>query len=296
MLRVGLTFCLVFFYHIIYANTNSLYKLSFNFEENLGQIKYPDDKPAPEVKFMHQQGNLKIFLLKTGLAYQLENYLTPTLSKGEGEDLYQLPEVNPDSYRDSGSFYKVETYRMDMELLGANPNPEIIAEGKSNDYTNYYQPDLIQTHNYQKITYKNIYPGIDWVVYISAKPQTNSLSSGEGLGEVKYDFIVHPSADPSLIQLKYTYTEQLFLDNKGNLILRNRLGDILENAPIAFQEQKDILVKYRLNDSVLSFELKDYQKDKILVIDPKLEWSTYYGGTQAEVNIGTEVDSNNNVY
>ena len=33
-----------------------------------------------------------------------------------------------------------------------------------------------------------------------------------------------------------------------------------------------------------------------MVIDPKLEWSTYYGGTQAEVNIGSEVDSNNNVY
>ena len=109
----------------VFANKINL----IGFEENLGQIKYPDDKPAPEVKYIYKQGNLKIFLLKTGLAYQLEKYEPDTTS--------QPHEVSPDSYRDSGSF--LQTYRMDMELVGANPNAEIIAEGMSQDYTNYYQ-------------------------------------------------------------------------------------------------------------------------------------------------------------
>jgi hypothetical protein len=280
------------------------------FEENLGQINYPNNKPAPEVKFVFKQGNLKIFLLNTGLAYQLEKF------EVDSNSLPESAEADLGSFLSKTLPQKIETYRIDMQLVGANPNPEIIAEGKSNDYTNYYQPDLIQTYSYQKITYKNIYPGIDWVIYLSPPrhselaPRHSELDSESVRGStrmlkqvqheadrgLKYDFIVHPGADPSLIQLKYTHTEQLFLDNKGNLILRNRLGDILENAPIAFQEQKDILVKYRLNDSVVSFELKDYQKDKILVIDPKLEWSTYYGGTQTENCLGSEVDSNNNVY
>ncbi len=256
-------------------------KLTYTFEENLGQINYPDHMPATEVKYVFKQGNLKIFLLNTGLAYQLEKLET---------DSNSLPEIHPDSYRDSGSF--LQTYRMDMELVGANPNPEIIAEGKSADYTNYYLPDLIQTHSYQKVIYKNIYPGIDWVIY-STPPSPN----GEGKGGVKYDFIVHSNADPSFIKLKYTHAERIYLDMDGNLILRNRLGDIKENAPVAFQNNENIPIRFKLQDSnVLSYELPTYNKDKMLVIDPKLDWSTYYGGSGEDNVNGSKMDSMNNIY
>ena len=90
-------------------------KCSNNFEENLGQIKYPDNKPAPEVKYVFKQGNLKIFLLKTGLAYQLEKY---------EQDTNQVTLLPESASAEAGSF---SSYRMDMQLLGANPNPEIIA-------------------------------------------------------------------------------------------------------------------------------------------------------------------------
>jgi gliding motility-associated-like protein len=259
-------------------------KLTHTFEENLGQIKYPDHMPATEIKYVFKQGNLKIFLLKTGLAYQLEKYEQDTTQTTE------LPEIHPDSYRDSGSF--LQTYRMDMELVGANPNPEIIAEGKSADYTNYYLPDLIQTHSYQKVIYKNIYPGIDWVIY-----STPSSPYGGGKGGVKYDFIVHSNADPSLIKLKYTHAERIYLDMDGNLILRNRLGDIKENAPVAFQNNENIPIRFRLQDSnVLSYELPTYNKDKMLVIDPKLDWSTYYGGSGEDNVNGSKIDNLNNIY
>ena len=128
------------------------------FEENRGQINYLDLKPASEVKFIFKQGNLKIFLLIDGLAYQLEKF--------EQDTTCQLPLPIPIG---TGSF---STYRMDMLLIGANPNPEILTEGKSDDYINYYQPDLIQTHKYQKIIYKNIYPGIDWVIYSKSKDES----------------------------------------------------------------------------------------------------------------------------
>ena len=139
--------CFTFFYSQSINAIDFNLHLSKGFEENLGQIKYPDHKPAPEVKFVFKQGSFKVFLLQTGLAYQLEKFEV---------DSNLLPES---ASADSGSFLsktmpqKIETYRMDMALVGANPNPEIIAEGKSDDYTNYYQFDLIQTHNYQKIIY-----------------------------------------------------------------------------------------------------------------------------------------------
>jgi hypothetical protein len=139
-------------------------KSNLGFEENLGQIKYPDGKPSPEVKYVFKQGNLKIFLLQTGLSYQFEKTTQTQLSESasagsEGFFMDTTPK-------------RLQTYRMNMELVGANPNPEIISEGKSEDYTNYYQSNLIQTHNYQKIIYKNIYPGIDWVIYLSPLRQS----------------------------------------------------------------------------------------------------------------------------
>ena len=309
------------------------------FEENKGQIKYPDNKPAPEVKYLCRQGNIKIFLLKTGLAYQLEKYLTPPLSSVEGGEESQLHKVNPDCYRDSGRF--LQTYRMDMQLIGTNPNTEILAEGKSQDYTNYYQPDLIQTHSYQKITYKNIYPGIDWVIYLSP-PRHSELALRHSVpiyigidsesvngskrmlirqggqhdetkqvqhdnkkeilkqvqndGGVKYDFIIHSGANPSLIKLKYSHAERIYIDTDGNLILRNRLGDICENAPIAFQELSDIPVRFRQNDSIVSFDIKEYDKNQTLIIDPKLEWSTYYGGAMDDASNGLIYQNDGNIY
>lgn len=205
---------------------------------------------------------------------------------------------------------------MDMELLGANPNPEIIAEGKSNDYTNYYQPDLIQTHSYQKITYKNIYPGIDWVIYLSPPRHSelalrhSELDSESVRGSkrilkqvqheadrgLKYDFIVHPRADPNQIKLKYKDAEQIYLDQYGNLILRNRLGDIREDAPIALQNNENIPLKFLLKDSIVSFEIKQYDRNQTLVIDPKLDWSTYYGGNNGDDAIGNQVDAYGNIY
>ena len=286
----------------VFANKINL----IGFQENLSQINYPDGKPAPEVRYVFKQGNLKIFLLKTGMAYQMENYLTPTLSQGEGEAGAQ---PSQSTGMDSESFFidtmpkRIQTYRMDMQLVGANPNPEIIAEGKSEDYINYYNHNALRVHTYKKITYKNIYPGIDWVIYQSLVPShelqetpKNSQLVTRNSQSIKYDFIIHPGSDPSQIKLKYSNTEQIYLEKDGNLILRNRLGDIKENAPIAFQENDNIISKFLLKDSILTFEIKKYDRNQILIIDPKLEWSTYYGGSENDISKGSILDKSNNIY
>ena len=275
-------------------------KSNLSFEENLGQIKYIDDKPASEVKYVFKQGNLKIFLLKTGLAYQLEKYEQDT---NQVTPLSESTSVDSDSFLSKTFLNKIQTYRMDMQLVGANPNPEIITEGKSEDYINYYNHNALRVHTYKKITYKNIYPGIDWVIYQSLVPShelqetpKNSQLVTRNSQSIKYDFVVHPGADPSQIKLKYTDGERIYLDQEGNLILRNRLGDIKENAPIAFQENNYIPSKFLLNDSILSFEIKQYDRKQILIIDPKLEWSTYYGGSENDISRGSVLDKSKNIY
>ena len=295
-LKIGLLIIYIFIENQLFSqsinNKNSIF-----FEENCGQIKYPDDKPAPEVKFLYRQGNLKVFLLKTGLAYQLEKF---------EKDTNRLNFPSESASAGSEGFFmdtnlkRLETYRMDMELIGASPNPEIIAEGKNDDYTNYYQSNLIQTHNYQKITYKNIYPGIDWVLYTvnNEKLAVNSNSSHitPHSSLFKYDFIIQPGADPNQIKLKYKNTEQIYLDSFGNIILRNRLGDIREDAPEVFQHQEKLKAHYILTDSIVCFHIKSYDPAHTLIIDPKLEWSTYFGGTDIEQCFGSVLDNIANIY
>jgi hypothetical protein len=263
---------------------------SWAFEENKGQVTGSDRK---KVKFFYKQGRTSVFLLKNRIAYQFEEFTYPQgykeLLRGDHPDYL-------DSIEKLSKKIKRESYRMDIELLGANKNCEIITEGKSSDFIQYYNHDALDVRSYQKITYKNIYPNIDWVVYTNANLQTNSLSSGEGWGEVKYDFIIHPGGDPSLIKLKTHWVEDLNLKPDGSLTLVNRMGSITEMSPVSLQSGKEISTSFKLEDKTFSFQLADYDKTQTLVIDPAVAWSTYYGSSEDDIIRDCKTDNLGNVY
>jgi hypothetical protein len=279
-------------------------KVSWAFEENKGQVTGTD---SSKVKFFYKQNNLTMFLLSNGIAYQFEKLHYP-----EGYKSAQKDRHSTNYLKTLDSFNKLirrETYRMDIELLGANQNCEIIAEGKSTDYIQYYNHNALDVRAYQKITYKNIYPNIDWVVYTYANRQTNSLASGEGRGEdnslavgegrgeVKYDFIVHTGGNPSDIKLKTHWTEDTKLNPDGSLSLTCSMGEITEQAPVSFQEGKEIKTQFRMADSTIQFDISNYDKFKTLIIDPFVRiWGTYYGGTDSEQTYNTKIDKWGNVY
>lgn len=251
---------------VIKSNTSQL--STQGFEKNLGQV-YGQDKNL--VNYFYKSGDLTIFLTKLGLTYQFEKYenlATETNKKSE---------------------FKRETYRMDMELIDANPNAEIIEEDKLSSFTNYYNFNILNVGSYRKITYKNVYANIDWVIYL-----TPALSKGEGV--LKYDFIVHPGGNPDQIKLKIKWAENLNFDKDGNLNLNNSLGKIVEAKPISFQGDFTVETNFKLNGDVLSFQLENYDKNETLVIDPILQWATYYGGSSAETGGYTTIDGSGNVY
>jgi hypothetical protein len=159
---------------------------------------------------------------------------------------------------------------------------------------NYYignNPDNWYTNvpNYGSVLYKNIYDGIDLRYYSSE----NSL---------KYDFIVSPEADPSVIQIRYDGIENLYLTSKGDIQIDTNFGSVIENKPFIYQEvngvKKEISGKYSLLESnVFGFEIKDYYNPSIpLIIDPTLKYSTYFGGNDYELGREIESDSAGNVY
>ncbi|HEY9084184.1 MAG TPA: SBBP repeat-containing protein [Vicingaceae bacterium] len=255
-----------------------------HFIENKGQIMQTDGQPAVYVSHLLQRGNANIYLLREGgIAYQFNRTHYP---KGYQELMADLKNEheNMEKMQEMQKEIRLETFRMDMHLVDANPNVEIITETKSHDYTNYYTHDVLFVHHYQKVTYKNIYSGIDWVIYTTEK------------GGMKYDFIVQPGADPSIIKMKFTHQEELYLDEKGNLIHGNRLGSFTEKAPISFQEDKSIATQFILKNNMLSFALENYNPNLPLTIDPARIWGTYYGGSLNDKILSCAIDDSGNVY
>lgn len=255
---------------------------AIGFEENKGQVHTTWDEPAPFVHYRLSQGNTNIFLLGNGIAYQFNRVHYP-------EDLMELMNERMRDPEDEMRLtamcaqVRLETYRMDMILEGANSDPSITTEGRSTSYTNYYTHGALDVRTYARITYHSVYPGIDWVVY----------TTEQGL---KYDFVVHPGADPELIELRFKDHEKLYLDPEGQLIHSNRMGSFTEQRPVSHQDGREVPTHFKLKGNRLTFGLGTYDPARTLIIDPARIWGTYFGGTGYETGYSCAVDSSMNVY
>ncbi|MBL0126620.1 MAG: SBBP repeat-containing protein [Flavobacteriales bacterium] len=263
-------------------NTAGLTVAPSGFEENKGQVRTTTGAPAPFVRYRLTQGNTSIFLLGNGIAYQFNrsHYSEGYAALEKDAHLDPAKQQELDALRKE---VRLETYRMDMLLEGANPNARITTEGRSADYTQYYNHDALDVYTYTRITYREVYPGINWVVYTTAK----------GL---KYDFVLQPGADPAHIQLRFTDHEELFVDAQGQLIHGNRMGRFTEARPVSFQNGKEVSTRFVLDGDRLSFALGAYDPNQPLIIDPARIWGTYYGGTSTEYGESCSVDGSGNVY
>jgi hypothetical protein len=264
------------------VNAGSRSMAATGFEENKGQVRTTAGEPAPYVRYRLGQGNTSIFLLGNAITYQFNRTYWP---EGYAE-LVNERLRDPEKEKQLDALRKevrLETYRMDMVLEGADPDARISSEGRSSDYTNYYTHDALDVHSYARITYHDVYPGIDWVVYTTEQG-------------IKYDFVVHPGADPSRIQLRFKDHEELRMDEEGRLIHGNRMGRFTEEKPVSFQNGKEVSTRFQLNGDLLTFALESYDPTRILTIDPARIWGTYYGGTSADYGRACAVDPSGNVY
>jgi len=276
-IKVALLLC---FFSITVIANKEFSVSSGGFTENKGQVLGFDGALHPEVKYIFNSGATQIFLTDKGIAYQFTKVTYPKgylelLAKhtpGSINELFQLQQQ-----------IQTEVFRMNMSLNGANTNASVTAEGKSFDYTNYYNANVFEVHNFNKVTYHNIYPGIDWVIYVNDN-------------QLKYDFVVKPTADPSLIKMQFNYQENLSLNSDGSFTLKNKLGSISEQKPVSFQNENVIHTKFVIKNNTLSFAINQYNSNQTLIIDPALKWSTNYGSNGYEQGYGCSTDVSGNVY
>ncbi len=163
-----------------------------------------------------------------------------------------------------------------LSLVGANPEPVIRGEAALPGKVNYLRgkdPAAWRTglSTYAKVRYEGVYPGVDLVYYGTQ-------------GQLEYDLVLAPGADPKVIRLAFAGADRMRLDDTGNLVLTLGEQQIIQHSPRVYQETNGertlVPTRYVLADSrQVSLTIGDYDAGRALVIDPVLVYSTYLGGS-----------------
>lgn len=180
-----------------------------------------------------------------------------------------------------------------MKLKGANARSSVQGQNILPGRTSYMFGNdqskwQIGVEQYAKVKLANVYPGID-VVYYGKK------------GNVEHDFIVAPGANPGRILMGFEGAKSLRLDARGNLILNVAGGDLTYKAPTLYQmvggKRTPVQGRFMLaGDKHVRFAVGDYLKNKPLVIDPELVYSTFLGGSLEDKVNAITVDATRHAY
>ena len=178
-----------------------------------------------------------------------------------------------------------------MDLLGANQEITMQVEGKLPGTVNYLMgsnrtkwPSGLST--YAKTRSRNVYSGID-LVYYGAQ------------GQLEYDFVLAPQADPSRIRLKFDGATPV-VDGSGDLVLS--IGGIRFHKPAIYQEAAGVRAAVNgkfivAANKEVRFEVGRYDHGRELVIDPVLVYASFLGGsTQQSVINGMTLNAAGEMY
>jgi len=278
-------------------------KLPLSFEANQGQWD-------PAVQFVTRGGGHTLFLTPSEAVLSLRTGGTKNQERGiDAKPHKTLSSTSPSSY--SAVRMRFEGADSQAEMVGLEPLPGIV---------NYFigdDPSKWRTNipTYQKVEYKNLYAGIDLVYYGNQ-------------GQLEYDLIVAPGADPTQIMLVFNGAEQIVVDEQGDLVLtvaRSSMepaagaATLRMHKPLAYQRdeqgEKHLLsgtyavqsskqtsdhtasvALYPSETQHVAFQIASYDTSKPLIIDPVLSWATYLGGGGQDSGRGIALDQAGNAY
>ncbi len=252
---------------------------STGFEENKGQMLDSEGNPVPFVLFKSSVGMMDLYLTETGLTYVFVD--------DKEKETVRNPLKNRSQEKDSEVHYA----RVDMILTGAVvKRKDIVAEYPHEPRFNYYLAHcpngIAGISKYRKLTIKNIYEGIDWVWY-----------SDNDKG-IKYEFVVHPGADPEQIKMAYRWCDVTLGKDSSSISIRTPLGELQDGKLESTCQGKRLRSAYVVRGKEVGFVTEKYDKKLTLIIDPPLAltWGTYFGGNTAEGIIGVTTDLAGDVY
>lgn len=257
---------------------HQLSKHTIGFKENKGQVRDQNWMPRNDVLYYGEWNGLNCHFKQTGMHY--------TLVRNAEVRKRQMVELS--SPQEDLTEPTIESFRVDIEWLGANKNAELEHGLPQRGYEHFYnvpngnEPALyVKTFN--KITYHNLYDGIDLVWFTNDK------------GQPEYDFIVKPGADFRQIQIQ-VQGASVRTTKQNELVIETPLGKIIEGGLKVYQNNTLVPAKWIVSNGVVSLAIQKYQPELNLVIDPPVRvWGTYLGGGQLDIAFNIGLSENNTV-
>ena len=283
-------------------------KLPLSFEANQGQTD-------AEVKFLSRGPGYTLFL--TGNEAVLA--LNKAEVRGETRKLKFETRRSPLVTRHSASVLR-------MSLIGSRAAARVTGleelPGKSNYFIgNDRKKWRTDVANYAKVRYQNIYPGVDLVYY------------GDQ-GQLEYDFVVAPGANPAQIKLDVVANlgvrpssaaggrnraqigTPLRIAANGDLLVSLNGDEVRFHKPVVYQDVEAGLSRQQQDGGLnlpsqrrysegryvleaanqVTFQVGTYDRTKPLVIDPVLTYSSYLGGSSNDEGHAIAIDASGNAY
>jgi Abnormal spindle-like microcephaly-assoc'd, ASPM-SPD-2-Hydin/Beta-propeller repeat/Protein of unknown function (DUF1573) len=180
--------------------------------------------------------------------------------------------------------------RVHMSFVGGHAEPE--ARSALGAHANYFignDPSrwLRNVPLYPELDYESLYTGVSLSFY----------GNGE---ELEHDFTVDPEVDPSQIAFRFDAESSLSMAPNGDLWVRSGGSSLRVRKPVAYQlvdgVRQPVGAEMQLgNDGTVRFKLDHYDRSRSLVIDPVYVFSSYLGGTGADIATGVATDSAGNI-
>ncbi|MDQ2947923.1 MAG: SBBP repeat-containing protein, partial [Acidobacteriota bacterium] len=241
--------------------------LPLAFEPNQGQFD-------PRIRYLCSMPGFSLYLTNDGAILSLDTNGTRAHAKAS----------------ESGTVSSTASLR----LVGASRQFEPEALDRLPGSTNYLIGNdrsrwLTGIAQYRRVQYRQVYPGIDVIYY------------GDGR-KLEYDFKLRPGADPEKIRLAFEGLDDLHFNATGDLLLVLAGREILQRKPVAYQDingtRVPVSAKYRIDPRTkqISIALGKYDRGRKLIIDPVLQYGTFFGGSGVEGANYLAVDSAGNAY
>jgi chitodextrinase len=174
-----------------------------------------------------------------------------------------------------------------MRLKGAAARPVTTAERRLPGVTNYLRGQdatrwLTHVPTFGQVTWRGVYPGTDVAFH------------GDH-GQLEYDFILAPGADPSRIRLEMAGADSARILPNGELVVQVGGREVRQRCPRIYQEsaagsRRDVDGGFRILSPAargqrlcVGFRLASHDPSQRLVIDPVLDFSTFLGGSAPDL-------------
>jgi len=278
--------------------------LPLYFVENQGQM---DERVA----YYIQGSDKTIYFTPEGVTFaltgraQIAKSTNQQISNSANRHLpFHSPQLREDSGIESGA---IQRWVVKLDFVGAKAGVRPVGEEQQEAVISYFkgQPDEWRSGlpTYSRLVYRDLWPGIDLAYYGT-------------VDRLKYEFIVHPGADPGQIRLAYRGATGVALNAAGQLEVETPIGGFADDRPVAYQEIDEQRVAadmaYQLaNDEsqpggsplaigharFYGFSVGPYDPAHPLVLDPTvLVYCGYIGGLGPDWGSGIAVDGAGNAY